>query len=333
VIRWGLLSTASIGSLVIGANRDSASTRFVAVASREGDRARQYAARHGLPLAFPAYQALLDSADVDAVYVALPVAMHALWATAALRAGKHVLCEKPFALDPHEVAGAFDAAGPLVCAEGLMWRYHPQTALALRMVRDGAIGTLTHVRAALSVSAPPGDIRRSAALGGGALGDLGCYCVSALRLFGGEPSRVYAEAVPDGAGGVADLRLAATLRLAGGVLGQLDIGLDVTRRDELELVGTAGRLVLPDPWLCRGKTLLLTRDGRTEELPTDPDGGYALRHDDGDVYRLEFDAVGAAIASGAPLPYGKADAVSQARALSALDRSARTGQPVDLSGQ
>jgi predicted dehydrogenase len=171
----------------------SASTRFVAVASRDAARSQAYAAKHDLPLAFESYQDLLDSPEVDAVYVALPVALHARWAAAALRAGKHVLCEKPFALEPAEVADAFDAAGSLVCAEGLMWRYHPQTATALRLVVGGAIGALTHVRAALSVTAPPGDIRRSAALGGGALGDLGCYCVSGLRLFGGEPVRVYAE--------------------------------------------------------------------------------------------------------------------------------------------
>jgi hypothetical protein len=115
--------------------------------------------------------------------------------------------------------------------------------------------------------------------------------------------------------------------------GQLDIGLDLARRDELELVGTAGTLVLPDPWLCRGKAPRLTRDGRSEELATDPDGAYGLRHDDGDVYRLEFDAVGAAIATGAPLPYGKDDAVAQAGVLSALRHSFRTGRPVDLSGR
>jgi predicted dehydrogenase len=209
-----------------------------------------------------------------------------------------------------------------------MWRYHPQTSTALRLVAGGAIGALTHVRAALSVTSPPGDIRRSVALGGGALGDLGCYCVSALRRFGGEPVRVYAEAVPDGPDGVPDLRLAATARLAGGVLGQLDIGLDAARRDQLELVGTEGRLEVLDPWLCRGQGLLLARDGRTERVPVDPDGA-GLRDDDGDVYRSEFDAVGAAIETGTPLPYGKDDALAQARVLSALARSAAAGMPVE----
>jgi predicted dehydrogenase len=217
---------------VIEANCGSASTRFVAVASRDAARSQAYAAKHDLPLAFGSYQELLDSPEVDAVHVALPVALHARWA-AALRAGKHVLCGKPFALEPAEVTEAFDAAGSLVCAEGLMWRYHPQS------------------------------------------------------------------------------------------------GLDAVRRDQLELAGTEGRLELSDPWLCRGEGLLLTRDGRTERVPVDADGAGPLRHDEGDVYRLEFDAVGGAIETGAPLRYGKDDAVAQARVLSALARSAATGQAVE----
>jgi predicted dehydrogenase len=129
-----------------------------------------------------------------------------------------------------------------------MYRHHPQTTLARKLVADGAIGRLAYVRAALSVSAPPGDIRRSVALGGGALGDLGCYCVSAIRLFAGEPTRVHASQVRDGPAGV-DLRLAATLRLPGDVLAQFDVALDLTRRDELELVGTEARLTIPDPFI------------------------------------------------------------------------------------
>jgi D-xylose 1-dehydrogenase (NADP+, D-xylono-1,5-lactone-forming) len=101
------------------------------------------------------------------------------------------------------------------------------------------------VRAALSVSVEPSDIRRSVEGGGGALNDLGCYCVSGIRLFAGEPSRVDATQVRDGPAGV-DLRLAATLRMPDDVLAQLDVGLDLTRRDELELVGTEGRLTIPD---------------------------------------------------------------------------------------
>ena len=155
-----------------------------------------------------------------------------------------------------------------------MWRHHPQTTLARRLVADGAIGRLAYVRAALSVSVPPGDIRRSVALGGGALGDLGCYCASAIRLFAGEPEQVWAAQVRDGPDGV-DLRLAATLRLPGDVLAQFDVALDLTRRDELELVGTEGMLTVPDPWLCRASHLELSRNGDRELVPVDHEGALA----------------------------------------------------------
>jgi D-xylose 1-dehydrogenase (NADP+, D-xylono-1,5-lactone-forming) len=185
-------------------------------------------------------------------------------------------------------------------------------------------------RAALSVSVPPGDIRRSVQLGGGALLDLGSYCVSAIRLFAGQPERVYADQVRDGPAGV-DLRLAATLHMPGDVLAQLDVGLDLTRRDELELVGTDGRLTVPDPWLCRADHLELSRDDRVEHLPVDPDGAFALTDPDHDVYRIELDTISAAIASGHEPSFGRADAVNQATVLQALRRSADLALPVDLS--
>ena len=322
-IRWGVLSTASIARLVIEATRRAERAEFVAVASRDGARARAFADELGLELSFGSYEELLASDRVDAVYVALPVSMHSDWTVRSLQAGKHVLCEKPFATSPEDAARCFDAAEAAGrrCIEGLMWRHHPQTTLARRLVGDGATGRLAMVRAALSVRVEPGDIRRSAGLGGGALGDLGCYCVSAIRLFAGEPERVHAAQVLDGPGGV-DLRLAATLELPGGVLAQLDIGLDLTRRDELELIGTEGRLTLPDPWLCRSDHLVLDRDGRGERIPVDPDGTWALTDPDHDVYRIEFDTVSAAIADGDEPAFGRADAVAQAVTLQALARSA-----------
>jgi D-xylose 1-dehydrogenase (NADP+, D-xylono-1,5-lactone-forming) len=132
----------------------------------------------------------------------LPNSMHTEWTVAALAAGKHVLCEKPFALSPGAARQAADAAAAarLVCAEGFMYRYHPQTWLARQLVADGAIGGLRHIRAALSRTVPAGDIRRDPALGGGAGLDLGCYCMSAARLFGGNPERICAEASATRAG-------------------------------------------------------------------------------------------------------------------------------------
>jgi D-xylose 1-dehydrogenase (NADP+, D-xylono-1,5-lactone-forming) len=330
-VRWGLLCTAGIGRLVVGATRRSAVTRFVAVASRDGGRARQYADELDLELAFGSYEALLAADDVDAVYIALPNSLHTEWTLKALAAGKHVLCEKPFALTPEAARQAFDAAaaGRLVCAEGFMYRYHPQTRLARQLIEQGSIGELRHIRAALSLTVPDGDIRRSQALGGGARLDLGCYCMSAARLFGGSVRRVYAEAVL-GADGV-DERLAATLRLSRDVLAQFDIGMDLPRRDELELIGTEGKIVLADPWLCRAKTLELHRYGFVTDLPVDPEGTGQLAHDDEDVYRIELDTISAAITGGGPLPFGAADAIDQARTLRALIESSQIGAPVQLT--
>jgi D-xylose 1-dehydrogenase (NADP+, D-xylono-1,5-lactone-forming) len=322
-VRWGVLSTASIGRLVIEASRNATNAELVAVASRDPARARALADELGLEASHGSYEELLASEAVDAVYVPLPVALHTKWTVKALEAGKHVLCEKPLATSAADAARCFDAAEAAGrrCVEGLMWRHHPQTTLARKLVAGGAIGRLAFARAALSVSVPAGDIRRSVALGGGALGDLGCYCVSAIRLFAGEPTRVAATRILDGDAGV-DLRMAATLCLPGDVLAQFDVALDLTRRDELELVGTEGRLVVSDPWLCRATHLELSRNGRVEHLPVDPEGTLGLTDPDHDVYRIELDTVSAAIAEDGEPSFGRSDAVAQATALEALHRSA-----------
>ena len=330
-LRWGMLSTASIGRVVANAIRQSTHANLVAVASRDRSRAERFADELGLAASFGSYDELLASAEVDAVYVALPVSMHSEWTVKALEAGKHVLCEKPFATNPLDAARCFDAATAAgkQCVEGLMYRHHPQTTLASHLLADGAIGRLATVRAALSVSVPPDDIRRSVPLGGGALLDLGCYCVSAIRLFAGEPERVHAEAVCDGKDGV-DLRLAATMGMPGDVLGQFDIGLDLPRRDELELIGTRGKLTIPDPWLCRAGFVELERDGRTERLPVDPSNAYRLADPEHDTYRIELDVVSSAITTGTSPTFGRIDAVAQAIALEALRRTSIQHSPVLL---
>jgi predicted dehydrogenase len=331
-LRWGVLSVASIGRLMVAAARRASHAEFVAVASRDADRARAFADELGLEAGFGSYEELLASETVDAVYVPLPVALHTEWTVKALEAGKHVLCEKPLATSAGDAARCFDAAEAAGrrCFEGLMWRHHPQTELARKLVADGAIGRLAYVRAALTVSVQPGDIRRSVELGGGALGDLGCYCISGIRRFAGEPERVWAERVADGLSGV-DLRLAATLRMPGDVLAQFDVGLDLTRRDVLELVGTDGRLTIPDPWLCRASHLELSRNGDRELVPVDPDGALGLTDPDHDVYRIELDTVSATIAGDDQPTFGRADAVAQATVLEALHRSGELATPVDLS--
>jgi predicted dehydrogenase len=315
MVRWGVLGTGSIARTVVGANPGA----FTAAASRDEGRAKAL----GLPLTFGSYADLIASDEVDAVYIALPNALHPEWTARALAAGKHVLCEKPFAATRADAVRATSGAGArgkgLVCSEGFMWRLLPPAVRARELVAEGAIGRLAHVRAALRITTGPDDVRRSAALAGGALSDLGCYCASAMRLFGGEPSRVYAEGVFDGV----DMRFAAVLRLPGGVLGTFHVALDLPRTDELELIGTGGSLRIPDPWIGRAGYLELTRDGEVTRIPvgagTEPD-----------AYRVELAAVTAAVDGGAPLEFGPDDAIAQAGTYEALARSAAQGTPVTL---
>jgi predicted dehydrogenase len=329
-VRWGVLSTARIGGVVVQATRQARLARFVAVASRSDASARRFAEEHELDESYGSYEQLLDSDSVDAVYVSLPNSLHAEWTIKALEAGKHVLCEKPFVLRPEDAASAFDIAeqAGLVCVEGLMYRQHPQTMLVERLLHEGAIGALQHVRAALTVRIEKDDIRRVPALGGGALTDLGSYCASAARLFAGNPHRVFAEAVRESTG--VDMHLAGTMRHPRDVITQFDIGFDLPRRDELELIGTEGVIVVTDPWLCRGETIELRHDGRSESRSVDPEGRFALAHDDYDVYRIELDTISEAIAGGAQLPFGRTDAIDQARLLRALSDSSQRMQPVSM---
>jgi predicted dehydrogenase len=132
-----------------------------------------------------------------------------------------------------------------------------------------------------------------------------------------------------------DLRLAATLSLPGDALAQFDVALDYPRRDELEIVGSTGKIIIPDPWLCRrGRVELVGSDGRSRLLPADPTGAYRLGDhtdpDNDDAYRIEFETASRAIATGTAPTFGRADAVDQAAALDAVRLAARTGRTVTL---
>jgi len=329
-IRWGLMATGQIGAVMVEAARDATAGRFTVVASRSGARARAFADEHGIERSLGSYQALLDDPEVDAVYIALPVSAHSEWTVAALGAGKHVLCEKPLAVNAAEVTADFDAgdAADRLCVEGLMWRWHPQIQLARSLVADGAIGTLRSVRAALTVPIPPDDIRRSRELGGGAIGDLGCYCVSAVRLFAGQPEQVYATSHNDDED--VEMRVSATSRHRAGVLSQFDIGFDMSRRDELELIGTDGHITVTDPWIGGRAEVDLVRGGEVQRLDIDPDGRFALTGTEADVYRVEIDTVSAAIAGDLTLEFGRQDALDQVAALEAIRGSIERGSPVSL---
>lgn len=334
VVRWGMLSTASIGRVMAQALRESNNAELVAVAGRDTNRAKEYADDLGIPRSYGTYEALLADPDIDAIYVPLPISLHAEWTIKALNAGKNVLCEKPLAPTVAEVTEIFDAADKAgrQVIEGLMWRHHPRTHYVQKLLAADTIGELLHIRTALSVSAPPGDIRRSGALGGGSYLDLGCYCISAIRLFGGDPLSVSALSVTDTAEGAdgSDLRTAATMLLEGNKMAQFDVALDFPRRDELELIGSKGTLTIPDPWLCRTSHVVLNNETGVTRLTADaPHPGQSTTAEDNvDAYRIEIEQASAEFLGEATALFGRDDAIRQAASLEAVHKSAEFLAPV-----
>jgi predicted dehydrogenase len=319
--RWGIISTAHINRLVLAGARKSDRVEVVAVASRDQARAEAYAREQGIERAHGSYEALLADDDVEAVYISLPNSLHVEWSVRALEAGKHVLCEKPLDRRPEEVERAFDAADRAgrILVEAFMYRHNPQTAKLRELVEGGAVGGLRLVRSAFSFGlGDPENVRLSPGLDGGALMDVGCYCVNGSRLLAGEPETVYGRQLT-GESGV-DVLFAATMSFPGDVVAQLDCGFVLPERDELEVVGTEGSLFLDDPWHARVPVIEVRRDGGVEPVDLEPQ----------DSYRLELENLGDAIAGRAPPLLGREDAVGQARTIEALYRSAETGAPVTL---
>jgi predicted dehydrogenase len=316
-IRWGILGTGDINRKVLRGARLSSEVDVVAVASRDAERAATFAAEHGIPHSFGSYEAMLDDPDVDAVYICVPNSLHHPWTMAALAAGKHVLCEKPYTRHPDEVTVAFDAAegAGLVLMEAFMWRHTPQTRRLLELLPR--IGRLQTVRATFSFPLQnPDNIRLRADLDGGSLMDVGCYCVSGARLLAGEePESVYGtqDVGPSGV----DLRFTGVLRFPSGVVAEFTSAF-TTDHESLEAIGTEGSIRLPDPWHnVRGAFSF-----NDEEIRLDP----------GNPYQLELENVGAAIRGDAAPRLGRADAVGQARAIAALYESAGTGAEVQVPG-
>jgi xylose dehydrogenase (NAD/NADP) len=313
-LRWGLVSTARINDAFIDGVGKSQTGEIVAVASRDGARARAYADAHGIRTAHGDYEALLADPDVDAVYISLPNGLHLEWTERALRAGKHVLCEKPLGRDPDAVAAAFELAerSGLQLREAFMYRHHPQTVRLAELVREGAVGRLRVISSTFSfLLSDPDDVRLSKELEGGALLDLGCYCVSASRLLAGEPESASGVRVVGGRG--VDVSFAGALRFPGEVVASFDVSFSAIDRSRLEVAGETGVLRVADPWHARSPGIVLE----------DGDGDRHIEIEAADSYRLEAEDL-ARLVDGGPSggSLGGEDAVGQARALGMLHRAA-----------
>ena len=320
-VRWGLLSTARINAEIMAGGRESQDAEIVAVASRERSRAEAYAREHGLARAHGSYEELLADPQVDAVYNPLPNSLHVPWTTRALEAGKHVLCEKPLSHRPADVEALFDLAAHegVVLQEAFMYRHHPQSARVAELVRGGSVGRLRGVLAVFSFRlTDPANIRMLPELDGGALMDLGCYCVSGSRLLAGEPERVQAEQVLGETG--VDIAFHGTMRFPGDVVAQFEASFEAPRRQRLEAIGEEGVLVVEAPWRQDwGGDVLIERGGEVErvEIP------------EGNAYRLELENMAATIRGETEPLLGRKESLGQARAIEALYRAASESRAIE----
>jgi predicted dehydrogenase len=317
-LRIGTLGAARItpGALLKPA-RQIPDVTVAAVAARDPERARRFAAKHRIRRVHDSYQALIDDPAVDAVYNPLPNSLHAPWTLRAIEAGKHVLCEKPFAANADEAAGVAAAAreSGLVVMEAFHYRYHPLARRMRDVVQAGEIGPLRYLEASLCFPLPRfSDIRYSYDLAGGATMDAGCYAINWLRMLGpGEPEVLSARAKlhrPD-----VDRAMSASFRFAGGVLGRMTASLwsgQVLRLDA-KAVGDHGVMrvfnyVSPQFY----NRLTVTADGytRRERVSGEPSYTYQLR------------AFAAAVRHGDPVLTTPEDAVANMAVIDAVYRAA-----------
>lgn len=321
-LRWGIMGTARIVRKTIPALQETKNGEVVGIASRTEERAREYADKHGIPQAFGSYEALLASPDIDAIYLPLPNALHLEWILKSLDAGKHVLSEKPLAMNAAEVAEIARKAEEtgLKVLEGFMYRFHPRFERLQELLGAGTVGKLTFVHVGHSFEAGGDDnIRWYTGLGGGALFDAGCYCVNVGRMVvGEEPQKVaafgnYREANDEG---YVDTSVAGMLRFPGGATTLFDTGVNLERRNFLELTGTEGRLVLENPFS------LLEEDSVIEEHHYGQDTVYHDIKGENHFVRMGKHFADSVL-NGTPLRYDLQDAVHNASVLVALDKAAR----------
>ena len=273
-IRWGLLSTANINRRVIPAIRESERGELTAVASRNLDTAVAYAKEWNIPDVFQNYDDMLNSDAIDAVYIPLPNHLHAAWSIKAMRAGKHVLCEKPFALtlaEVDEMIAAQKETG-MVLAEAFMYRHHPQTKIIGELLQNGRIGDILTVRAIFNFKIPAGqkNIRLEPEAGGGCLWDVGVYPVSFSQFVMGKrlPTAVFGTQIV-GQSGV-DEAFSGTLLYESGVTAQVSCSFQSPFHTHAEIIGTNGRLEITRPFVnLEDSTRRLTFfpvDGEPEEI-------------------------------------------------------------------
>ncbi len=326
-VSWGILGCAGIaGRALIPAIHGASNARLLGIASRDPRKAKEWAAQFDIPKAYGEYAALLADPDIDAVYIPLPNHLHREWTVRAAREGKHILCEKPMAMNAAEarkMAAAAAKAGVLLM-EAFMYRFHPRMERALRLLASGAVGEVRSVRSVFTFlfDTSSDDYRWRPEFGGGSLYDVGCYPVSTARLvFGVEPVSVFARARLHPKHRV-DTETELLLEFPGERFASLACGFESQFRSSLEVAGSAGRLSLERAFSAKhfDTEIRLMNGDRTRAIPFPAT----------DQYTRMVEHFGDGVLRGRRLRFPPEDAVANMRVLDAAFRSLRTGRPVRL---
>lgn len=323
ILRWGLLSTAQINRALIPPLRASERNQLFAVASRSKEQAEAYAREWDIPRAHGTYESLLADPDVDVIYNPLPNHLHAEWTVKALRAGKHVLCEKPLVLSVQEVddiARVAKETGNIV-AEAFMYRHYPKTLKVKGIVESGVLGDLQIIRGLFAATFNLKDnYRMVKEMGGGSLWDVGCYPVSYTRLIAGEkPREVFGWQV-EGPTGI-DETFMGQMRFENGVLAQFVCGFASPFRTSMEVIGSGGTLTVPHPFHPGKNEKIYLQVG--DEIETIDIPGQ-------DPYIGEVEDMADAILLGRQPRMSLADSRDIIETIVGLFESARTRKPVIL---
>lgn len=277
-MRWGILGTGKIAAKFATQLRETEDQTLAAAGSRTAASADAFAAQHG-GVAHTSYQQLLDDPGIDCVYVSLPNSMHREWTIAALRAGKHVLCEKPLASTRDEAEAMFDEAEKQgrVLVEAFMYRTQPIIQRLLKAVDEGAVGEVKIVRSHFTYEREPDphDVRYQADLDGGSLMDVGCYCLNLIRAVTRQEPHQMQALHHQHPFGVDDLA-AGLLAFPSGALGVFTSGMTVQADRTTFIGGQDGFIRIDTPWFSEGSFDIVRPDGVETVRAPNPKGAYAL---------------------------------------------------------
>ncbi|MFS1513435.1 Gfo/Idh/MocA family protein [Chengkuizengella sp. SCS-71B] len=327
-MKWGILGCANIAiNSVIPGIKESKMNEVVAIASRGKEKALKVALELNIPRAYGDYEELLADPDIESVYIPLPNHLHKEWTIKAAQAGKHVLCEKPIALNENEAIEMIEACekANVYLAEAFMYRYHPRYKQLKEMIKSGEIGEIRGIHSAFTFNNAEDmeNVRYKQHMGGGSLYDVGCYPISAARfILENEPEAVTTHAFFSSHHDQVDMMASALIEFPNQVSLTFDCGMWAEFRNSLEVVGSDGKIEVPSAFI--------TMDGKNHFIVTKKGDSKVIEVPEVNQYTLQADHFAQSIFQNQPLPFQPKDAYHNMKVVSACIESAKNRKRIEL---